>query len=272
LYLVDYHVHTIRCGHACGDDREYIEVAIAKGLKEIGFSDHVPRFYSPPNPNLPVTERGMDEVELEGYVESVLKYRSEYKEIKIKLGLEIDYVPGWEERIEEFAKKYPWDYLIGSVHFVPEWNYEYILREKEHGPEEIFPRYFALVAEAAESGLFDILGHIDLPKRAFRTLSPEVMQELYQQLSRRIGTSAVVELNSYGIRSSKLGNGEIYPNLELLKLCRHNNVKVTLGSDAHRPQDVGTDYDKVSEILEAAGYDQIVTFNGRKQELQSWKA
>lgn len=272
LYLVDYHVHTSRCGHACGEDREYIEEAIRKGLREIGFSDHVPRFYQPKSPDMIVTERGMSFDDLDRYVESVLSYRSEYKDIQIKMGLEVDYVPGWEKQIEDIGRQYPWDYLIGSVHFVPEWNYGYILREKEHPPAEIYPRYFSLVAEAAASKLFDILGHIDLPKRAFFPLESSSMLELYQNLAESLGKNhAVVEINTYGLRSSKINRGEIYPNPVLLNLCHENEVRVTLGSDAHRPQDVGLDFDQAIKILSETGYQNITSFNQRIPTMINWE-
>lgn len=268
MYLVDYHVHTKRCHHACGEDREYIETAIEKGLKEIGFADHVPRFYHPA-PGVWVTERGMSWDDLEEYVRSVGTYQREYPEIAIRLGLEVDFVPGLEETIAGIGRMYPWDYLIGSVHFIPKWNYGYILREKEHEPSEIFPEYFQLVAEAAESGLYDFLGHIDLPKRSFKRLANGKMLELYQSLAARLGAAgAVVEVNTSGMRGSKSGAAGIYPDLQLLSLCREHGAKVTLGSDAHRPADVAMDFDRALQLIEKAGYDEIATFEQRKAKLK----
>lgn len=268
MYLVDYHIHTKRCRHACGEDREYVEAALKKGLKEMGFADHVPRFYEPPSPDVKVNERGMNRSELEGYLESVFELRRQYPEISIKLGLEVDFVPGWEKETEEITTGYPWDYIIGSVHFISEWNYGYILNEKEHGPEEIYPVYFDRVAQAAESGLFDILAHVDLPKRTFTRLDPEVMAELHQALAIRLGKAdAVIELNTYGIRGSKRGDVGIYPDQGLLRLCRHHGVRVTLGSDAHRPQDVGADFDRAAKLLTKVGYREIVVFNKRRAGL-----
>lgn len=272
MYLVDYHVHTKRCGHACGEDREYLETAIEKSLKEIGFSDHVPCFYQAADPLRPVSEHGMDYAALEEYVRTVLQYRSEYREIAVKLGLEIDFIPGWEETIAEIIASYPWDYVLGSVHFVPEWNYDYIAYDKEHEPVEIFTKYFELVAAAAASGLFDFLGHIDLPKRAFKVADESVMDELHRKLAGRLGKSrAVIEVSTYGIRVAKLGDAGIYPDPGLLRLCRQNGVKVTLGSDAHRPRDVGADFEKSAALLERTGYDRIVTFTRRKAKMVDWR-
>lgn len=271
MYLVDYHIHTKRCRHACGEDREYVEAALKKGIKEMGFADHVPRFYDPPSPDVKVTNRGMTREELDEYIESVLQLRRAYPGISIKLGLEVDYVPGWERETEAITRGYPWDYIIGSVHFISEWSYGYIANEKDHGPEEVYPVYFDRVAQAAESGLFDILAHVDLPKRTFARLAPEVMAELHEALAIRLGKAdAVIELNTYGIRGSKLGDIGIYPDQGLLRLCRHHGVRVTLGSDAHRPQDVGADFDRAAELLTDVGYGEIVVFNKRRAGLVKW--
>ncbi len=271
MYLVDYHIHTKRCRHACGEDREYVEAALEKGLQEMGFADHVPRFYEPPSPDVKVTERGMTHEELEDYVETVFKLRHQYWEIPIKLGLEVDFVPGWEKETEAITTQFPWDYIIGSVHFISEWSYGYIANEKGHGPEEVYPVYFDRVAQAAESGLFDILAHVDLPKRTFPRLDSELMAELHQALAIRLGKAgAVIELNTYGIRGSKLGDVGIYPDPGLLSLCRQQGVRVTLGSDAHRPKDVGADFERATELLTSVGYQEIVVFNNRKAGLVKW--
>lgn len=234
----------------------------------MGFADHAPRFYDPPSPDVKVTDRGMDREELDEYIESVFKLRREYPEISIKLGLEVDYVPGWERETEAITTGYPWDYITGSVHFISEWSYGYIASEKERLPEEVYPVYFDRVAQAAESGLFDILAHVDLPKRTFPRLAPEIMAELHQAMAIRLGKAdAVIELNTYGIRGSKLGDIGIYPDQGLLRLCRQHGVRVTLGSDAHRPQDVGADFDRAAELLDNVGYREIVVFNKRKAGL-----
>jgi histidinol-phosphatase (PHP family) len=272
MYLVDYHVHTKRCRHAGGRDREYIECAIGKGLRELGFADHVPRFYEPDKPGK-VSERGMAWCDLDEYIGAVAGYRKEYRgEIVIKLGLEVDFVPGWERETERIVRDYPWDYVIGSVHFFPEWNYGYIAREQEHGPEEIYPLYFRRVAEAGESGFFNILGHVDLPKRSFPRLAPETMAALHRELAVRLGKAgAVIELNTYGMRGSKLGDVGLYPDRELLVLCRREGVRVTLGSDAHRPRDVAADFDRAASLLTECGFDEIMTFEKRQVRPVAWR-
>lgn len=269
MYLIDYHVHTKRCGHACGEDREYVETAIRNGLKEIGFSDHVPRFYESNTGK--VTERGMQPGDLDDYVTAVNGLKAEYREITIKLGLEIDYVPGWEKQIEAITRQYPWDYVLGAVHFIPDWNFGYIGYDKEHNSEEIFSAYWSLVARAAESGLFDILAHIDLPRRFFVPPGEEVMAELCGNLAVRLGKAgSVIEMNTYGIRSAKQGDIGILPGQYLLRLCRQHGVAVTAGSDAHKPEEVGADFERAEEMLSKVGYDRITTFQRRRAAQVRW--
>lgn len=269
--MVDYHVHTKRCGHANGRDREYVETAIRKGLKEIGFSDHIPRFYQTENGKR-LTERGMARTDLDEYVASVIDLKAAYPEISIKLGVEADFALGWEEELNKLLTPYPWDYVMGSVHFIPQWDYGYVAHYKEHNPEEIFSNYFEQVALAAKSKLFDVLGHIDLPRRFFPLLAETRMNELYQALAIRLGkVNAVVELNTYGVRSSKQGDVGVFPAEPLLRLCRQYGVHVTIGSDAHTPQDVGSHFDRVIESLLAVGYDQIITFTKRHPSLIQWE-
>lgn len=269
MYLLDYHVHTKRCGHASGEDREYVEAAIEKGLKELGFADHIPRFYHPENTK--VTERGMSPADLEEYVRTIQDLKAAYPEIRIKLGLEVDFAPGWEDRAFKLIEPYPWDYLLGSVHFIPEWNYGYIGYEKEHTPGEIFAAYFAKVAAMAESGRFDILAHIDLPRRFFPRLPEAEMAELYQALAVRLGKAgAVVELNTFGIRSARREGVGVFPEAYLLRLCRQYGVQVTLGSDAHVPCDVAADFQSAVDQLKLVGYNRLVTYERRRPAVVDW--
>lgn len=266
MYLVDNHIHTRRCRHACGEDREYVENALRRGLREIGFSDHIPQFYDPHG----VKKRVMSWADLDDYVRSVETLRGQYPEITIRLGLEVDFVPGWEGQAERRIKQYPWDYLIGSVHFLPEWSYGNLLSERERPPVEVYPKYFEQVARAAASGLFDILGHIDLPKRSFAPLAGPEMTDLYWRLAVRLGKAGtVVELNTYGLRW-KEGNVGIYPDEELTRLCRQQGVEFTLGSDAHRPEDVGADFNEACAMLTRIGIDRIATFQRRRLTLVQW--
>lgn len=270
MHLVDYHVHTRRCGHAQGEDRRYVEAAIKKGLKEIGFSDHIPIYYQA-DQGKKISNRGMPRAALDDYVDSIMDLKAAYPEIAVKLGLEIDVAPGWEEQFVEMIASYPWDYLTGAVHFISKWDYHYISYDTDHSVAEIYEAYFDQVAVAAGSGLFDILGHIDLPRRFFPRLAESEMNDLYRNLAIRLGkANVVVELNTYGVRGSRQSGVGVFPDEQLLRMIRHHGVNVTLGSDAHSPPEVGADFNRAIERLRVVGYDRIVSFTRRKASLIEW--
>src|SRR5512140_3732734 len=112
--LADYHMHTPLCRHAVGEPVDYAAQAVKLGFAEIGFSDHNPM------PRDDFDDWRMRAADLPAYVEEVARARREHPGLTIKLGLEIDYLPGYEAWIRELAARYPWDYLIGSVHYVSE--------------------------------------------------------------------------------------------------------------------------------------------------------
>src|SRR5438046_1441421 len=117
MYATDYHVHTARCGHAGGTMREFVDAALARGLDEVAFTDHVPLYFLPgedPDPTIAMTR-----AELPGYVEEVLALREEYAgRIDVLLGLEADYAEGHEAELAAILEPYPWDVVLGSVHWV----------------------------------------------------------------------------------------------------------------------------------------------------------
>ena len=162
--LVDYHMHTKLCKHADGEMYQYIQRAIQVGLKEICMTDHMPmpEDYDPQHRML---RKEMDDF----YAKWIDQVRSRYADqITIRFGVEADYHPGTEKYVEKFLDSYPFDFVIGSVHFIKEWGFDNHLFAEEfnHRPRrQIYEDYFRLLAESAESGLFDTLGHPDLVKK-----------------------------------------------------------------------------------------------------------
>src|SRR5919199_670286 len=120
--LNDYHIHTARCGHAFGQMSEYVAHARAQGLPEIGFSDHLYLYWLPSDRRDP--ELAMGEAELDAYVEDVLRLRSENSDLVIRLAIEADFIPGYEAELKRILARYPWDYVLGSVHFIDQWGFD----------------------------------------------------------------------------------------------------------------------------------------------------
>src|SRR6266511_2201541 len=112
IELVDYHIHTARCGHASGEMAAYVEQAIRAGLPEMGFSDHIFMYWLRPeqrDPQLAMSEDGFDD-----YVEDVLRLRRQFPEIEIRLAVEADFIVDHEATLAGILDRYPWDYVLGS--------------------------------------------------------------------------------------------------------------------------------------------------------------
>lgn len=261
----DYHIHTKRCGHATGDISDYISEALKKGIWELGIADHFPLYFQPRGER--DQDVAMDESEIDYYISEIILLRhQESHRISIKLGFEVDYIPGYEDFLDKTLKRYPLDYVLGSVHYIDGWAFDNPSFQDKYRTVDItetYRRYFQLVRQAARSGLFDIMAHVDLVKK-FNYLPGEDFNrpEEYKKTALALHEGSVcVEVNTAGLRAPV---GEIYPTLEFLKTCREYMVPVTLGSDAHEPGQVGQDFDKAKALLKEAGYQELVVFQHRK--------
>jgi histidinol-phosphatase (PHP family) len=267
LDLVDYHIHTARCGHARGEMAEYVERAIQAGLPEMGFSDHIFLYWLPSDQR--DLELAMTEEQFDAYVEDVPRLRRAYPEITIRLAVEADFIVDREAALKEILDRYPWDYVLGSVHFIGDWGLDdgrYVDRYDEWDVDDLYERYFDLVLRAAESGLFDTMAHLDLVKK-FGHRARKDLADLYGRVARRLASAGVaIEVNTAGLHKPV---GELYPHLDLLTACRKAGVPATLGSDAHAPEEVARDFPLALSHLRAAGYERIVAYEGRRR---AWKS
>jgi len=266
LDLVDYHIHTSRCGHARGEMAAYVERAIRAGLPEMGFSDHIYLYWLVPEQRDP--ELAMTEDEFDAYVEDVLRLRRQFPEIEIRLAVEADFIVDHESALKGILDRYPWDYVLGSVHFIGEWGMDdsrYLAGYDAWDIDELYEHYFSLILRAAESGHFDTIAHLDLVKK-FGHRARKDLADLYGRVARGLAAAGVaVEVNTAGLRKPV---AELYPHLDLLTACRKAGVPATLGSDAHAPEEVGADFPLAIEHLRAAGYERIVAYRGHRRD---WK-
>lgn len=260
---VDYHIHTSMCGHATGEMECYVQEALKKGLTEIGFSDHIPMYFLPPGDR--DASVAMREDELPTYVQKVRCLQAKYSPFPIRLGIEADFTPGMEKELTNILNQYDFDYCLGSIHFIDGWGFDNPLYKEQYGKwdlYELYQRYFGMVGQAALSGLFDILSHPDLIKKL--GYKPEGdLEPIYRKVVGQIAESGVcIEVNTAGLRAPAK---ELYPQVDFLKLCYAAGVPVSLGSDAHKPEQVGMDFDKALSMLREAGYREVVTFSGRRK-------
>ena len=264
--LVDYHTHTVRCGHAEGTMEAYLEAALAAGIREYGFSCHIPMYWLPEEKRDPGIAMRMDE--LETYVQDVLRMRDRYPEIPIRLGIEADFIPGREEDLMKVLEPYPWDYVIGSVHFIGDWDFDNpasVNRYAEWDISELYAKFFTLETMAARSGLFDIMAHIDLIKKFGHRPSHD-LGRLYADVAQVMADAGVaIELSTAGLRKPVR---EIYPNPQLLKECCDRNVPLVISSDAHKPSEVAWGFEGALEVARAAGYTSLARFEGRRRFIE----
>jgi histidinol-phosphatase (PHP family) len=258
MHLTDYHMHTPLCRHACGTPVEYARRAVELGFTEIGFSDHAPMSRDD------FDDWRMFNRQLDEYVELVSAARRASPDLTIRLGLEVDYLPGQEEWIRDLAARHPWDYFIGSVHYVSEdWaidNPNKLAEWSRRDTFEVWSVYFDWLTRAAATGLFQIIGHADLPKkfghRPTRDCTP-----LYERfLKAAQQADCAIELNTAGLRKDCR---EIYPSAAILALARQQGVAITFGSDAHRPDEVGMNFGEALESARQAGYRSFRKFSHR---------
>lgn len=241
----------------------YVEAAIAAGLREIGFSDHIPMYWLPREQRDPGI--AMAEEELADYVADVMALRERYPQIPIRLGIEADYIPGAEAELRRLLAPYPWDYVIGSVHFIGDWGFDNpaeVNRYAEWDISELYGKFFTLESMAARSGLFDIMAHIDLIKKFGHRPSHD-LSRLYADVAATMAESGVaIELSTAGLRKPV---GELYPNPSLLKECCDRGVPLVISSDAHKPVEVGWGFSGAADVARQAGYRHLARFEGRRR-------
>jgi histidinol-phosphatase (PHP family) len=256
----DYHMHTPLCRHATGEPDDYARRATEVGLAEIGFSDHSPMRQD----DFDNWRMRLDQ--LDEYVEKVRRAQKNFPQLTIRLALEVDYLPGHEDWIRELAARHPWDYFIGSVHYVSDsWDIDNpakLSEWKKRDAFEVWQIYFERLALAAESKLFEIIGHADLPKK-FGVRPAQDCKPLYEKfLDAAKKSDCAIELNTAGLRKDCK---EIYPSREFLQLAFQTGVPVTFGSDAHKPEEVGMNFAEAISLARETGYAEFCQFEKRNR-------
>lgn len=230
---------------------DYLEAARALGLEEMGVSDHCPAFFLEGDDPLPTTM--MAKSELPGYVAEARALKARYAgQVAVKVGIEADFVEGWEEAYRDALAAHPFDYVLGSVHWVQGVNIFDRTRWERDDAEATYTEYYRLVAAAARSGLFDILSHLTAVEAYGPPLDPDLAARLYPPVVEAIvQAGVVVEVNTSGFR--KMNGADPFPNRAMLGLLVRAGVALTFGSDAHRPDEVGHAHERVENLLRNLG-------------------
>ena len=257
----DYHLHTPLCKHATGPMEDYVERAIELGLPEIGFSDHNPL------PHGYGANVRMAESELDYYVQRVLDLRVQYQgKIEIRLALEMDFIPGLEAYLQHQTTRYPWDYIIGAVHYLdPECRLGAWSQECPDPVDDQYVRYFTGVRQLAESGLCDIIAHFDVVKRSGRQPSVRGLAEIPITLAAVAKAGVCLEINTSGYRHTELPEPQPYPTLPVAAEARRLGIPLVVNSDSHAPEHVGGKFTTVAEFLHRHGCQELARFERRQR-------
>ncbi|MBM3263609.1 MAG: histidinol-phosphatase HisJ family protein [candidate division Zixibacteria bacterium] len=273
--MLDYHMHvenyypfgrtpdTRPTGTAPMDTlRRFIDSAEARGVHEIAITEHVYHFVQAREI---VANAWADEkcfYDMDTYVR--ILQEGQKAGLPIKVGIEMDYMDGKEDVIERIVNDYPWDFVLGSVHWIGPWGFDLSEHRAEwdrRSVDEAYRAYFRLLMQAVDMGCFSSMSHPDLIKVMGHFPLGDV-SDLYEAFADRVAAQPglCVEISSAGIRKPV---GRLYPELPLLEACAARGIAITTASDAHAVEDIGRDFDQVKTLAASCGYTHAMSFTRR---------
>jgi histidinol-phosphatase (PHP family) len=271
--LTDYHVHlrtdarenTAERFFTAANAERYREVATERGIAELGVAEHIYRFAAAMEIWQHPFWRQYAHDDLDDYCGFVRE------ETDLRLGIEMDFIPGREDRIANVLDGRDWDYVVGSVHFLRDHSLdteEYSVWGAGESAERVWGRYFETVAASALSGLYDIIGHPDLVK-VWGSAAPMPDRDpryFYEPAVEAFAEAGVaVELSTAGWRKPV---GEQYPAVPFLEMLIDAGCPLALSSDAHTPAQLGHEYERAVELLQSLGVAEITVFERRRRRLE----
>ncbi|MDQ1462142.1 MAG: histidinol-phosphatase family [Actinomycetota bacterium] len=256
------------------------EFAATRGVEQIAITEHCNRFEEIADVALPLWRRtGSSELQaaadhvwstergahLDDYVE--LLTTAQERGLPLLVGLEVDHLPGANDAVAAVLDAYPFDVLLGSVHWLGAWLFDaygnptFAREWEDRSVDDVWTAYVDAVIELARSGLVDVLAHVDVVKVTGRR--PDGLAAFEARLCAGIAsTGVVVEVSSAGLRKPA---HELYPSLGLLGLLHEAGVAFTTASDAHGIDQLGVDLDTVRIELDRIGVETLATFVGRER-------
>lgn len=255
----NYHTHTTRCGHALGEDEDYVICAIKAGVKELGFSDHAP-FKGISQPRV-----RMDFSQLDEYIKSINALKEKYKnEIKIYVGFEAEYFHEIDDYYKELLTKV--DYLICGQHYALDntGKPNYVGFKKDD--QFMAKGYVDRVVEAIESGFFKYIAHPDIILNSYTLRDDFIHEQCLRIIEAAERCHVPLEINLEGM-NRKVHYGAplediFYPYNYFWELVEGHNVDVILGVDAHYPEAFFQDYDKYAlEMIKKFNLHKIERIN-----------
>jgi histidinol-phosphatase (PHP family) len=272
--MIDYHIHTEHSVDARGSLRAYCDQALRIGLKEICFTNHC-ELDPERNDNLirldgamvPITRDRIAALQTE--IRDVADaYRSQG--LIIRCGIEVGYFEDIEPRFHELTQGLEFDFVIGSIHCL---KHVCIDSSKEYRPyfeqrtaSDLLEEYYCALEQLVKSGLFDSVGHIDVYKKygygfygeKIGNFPVDQVRHVFELIAR---CDMTFEINTAGLRRVN----EIYPAPVIMECARDAGArKLTIGSDAHCPEDLGRGLADGMAYARSFGYDAVYGFSKRK--------
>ncbi len=255
--LLSYHVHS-KWSDGESSISEIVAHAKKNNLTEVGISDHFTLSSYGKN-----YEWSMPNKNLDPYISEVQKFSRDFP---VKLGLEADFFPETANELHKIILDRPFDYIIGSVHFV----YGIDIAEEAGFRSDFDDRvrqYWILIRQMAESKIFDIVGHLDLPKKYGLYPKSDFSKEIDLALEAILNAKMCVELNTSGWHKPCK---EQYPAADLLKKCKKMNIPIIVSSDAHSSLHLIRDFEKAFSLLKSLGFEKQPYYIKRKRFFSSF--
>jgi histidinol-phosphatase (PHP family) len=264
MILGDFHLHSDFSEDSKTPMEEQIEAGIAAGLKYMCFTEHMDKDW-------PADDGALFDLDTDAYYDHYRVCREKYADrIDLRFGVEYGFQPHLVGHNREYAVKYPFDFIIGSLHLMDGMDVYYPESFAGMSEKEAYNRYFECLLESVcLFDEYDVLGHIDYIVRYGPNKNreyhyrdhEEVLEEILRQVIKR---GKGIELNTAGFR--KLGD-EPNPSSEILKRYHELGGEIiTIGSDAHRSVNVAGDFDRAGKLLKELGYEHYCIYKDRKPE------
>lgn len=261
--LWDTHMHTHFSSDSSADCREMIHSAQEKGVKGICFTDHLDIDY----PKTP----GEFLIDFSSYFKELPQLQEEFSPaFPVQIGLELGLQPHLADTLPRVTEEYPFDFIIGSSHVVHRMDPYYPEFYSGKTEDEAYREYFESILEnLAVFDCFDVYGHIDYVVRYGPNTNTYYTYEKFSDVIDEILRALIhmgkgIEINTGGF---KYGLGHPNPTEAILRRYRQLGGEIiTIGSDAHKPEHVAFDFEKVPAILKNAGFTYYTVFKKRKPE------
>ncbi len=270
MQLLDLHTHTALCRHASGMPLDYVRAASQKNIKVMGCADHAPTPYD-------YDIYRMRKEEWTPYAESIREARvaGEKLGVQVLWGIEADWMHERNEETLALIHGNALDYVIGSVHYVNAIGFDdpanISLWKNPDTADQIWSTYIEQLMGLVHANIPNVIGHLDLPKKfgyyPSQLVMEKVMDGFHDFFNILAQNEVSIEINTSGWRKDV---AEQYPSQQLLEMAYQAGVSLTLGSDAHAPDEVGYRFEDAVHLARKVGYDQLAYYVQRERRFLSF--